>query len=67
MAVAAAADRVKPADGSGGTGFGTRGAFTDRSTSPDPEMRESHHHEVVPAEGATGLTTGVFAMLRRHR
>lgn len=56
----------EPADGPGGRDFGTRGAFTDRSISTDPQVWASHHHGALAA-GAAGLMAGLAVLLGRRR
>jgi len=57
----------EPADGPDGRDFGTRGAFTDRSISSDPQLWASHHHGLLAVAGLTGLAGGFAAVLRRRR
>ena len=55
-----------PADGPDGRDFGTRGAFTDRSVSSDPQLWASHHHGLLAAAGTAGLAAGLAALVRRR-
>ncbi|HTZ44794.1 MAG TPA: SDR family oxidoreductase [Jatrophihabitans sp.] len=53
----------KPLDGADGTDYGTRGAFSDRSHTADPQLWASQHHGALAAAGA-GLVTAATALLR---